>query len=136
VRAGHEPLLPVEYPAPGGRVADRGRCEGPRVGTRARLGDRIAARAFPAQARLEVALALAGVAQGEDVVHARHVGPQAAGDLSELLLDDDLLHRRPGEAAERRRQVAADQAGRDRPGAQLAALLGGELPARPLEWDL
>ena len=69
--------------------------EGPGVGAGAVLGDRVAARALAAQARLEVARALLRRRQWtQRVVGARDVRPQAAGRLAELLVDEDLLERR------------------------------------------
>ena len=113
VGPGHEPLLAIEHPLAGGGVVHGGCLDRAGVGPGAGLGDGVAARALAAQAGLEVAPALLGVAMDEDVVGVRHEGPQAAGHLAVLLVDDDLLGHRPTLAAVLARERAARQPGLD-----------------------
>ena len=95
VGAGDEPLLPVEHVLAGRGVADRRRCEGPGIGSGTVFRDRIRARPFAAQARVEIPGALLGRAVDQRVVGARDERPQPAGGLPELLMDQHLLEDRP-----------------------------------------
>ena len=122
VGPGHEPLLAVEHPLAGGRVTHGGRLDRASVGPGAGLGDGIAARALAAQARLEVAPALLRIAVHEDVVGIGHEGPQAAGHLAVLLVDDDLLGDRPALAAVLARERATREPGLDAQAPELARL--------------
>src|SRR5215212_8365879 len=110
-----------------------GRGQRARVRTGARLRDRVAPGALAAKRRLEVpgALRRRGVDQG--VVRAGDVRPEATRHLAELLVDEDLLQRRPALAADRLRKRSTMQPGLDGGPPEVAALLPRQAAVRPLE---
>ena len=116
-----------------GRIAHGGGADAPGVGSGLGLGDGVAPRSLAAQARIEVARALLGVAMDEHVVGIGHERPEAARRLAELLVDEDLLEDRPALSPVGGREGAAGQAGRDRSLAQLGAVVGRDPPAGPLQ---
>ena len=72
----------------------------------------------------------------ERVVRTRDVGPQAAGPLPQLLVDQYLVHRRPALAAELDRERAAVQARLDGRAADRGTPLARHLATGLLEFDL
>ena len=136
VRPGDEPLLAVEDVVAAGRVPDGGGLQGPRVGARRVLGDRIAARALAAHRWVEIAGFLRRVAMDEGVVRPGDVGPQAAGPLPQLLMDQHLVHRRPALPTQRHRERTAMQSRLDRGPPDRRAPVARHVPTGLLEFDL
>ena len=120
-------------------AASRTAVAGQRPGVRALAGlrDRVAAVPLAAQARVQVAAPLLGRAVQQRVVAAGDEAPQAARDLTQLLVDEDLLQRGPalapgGRAAGCRRGGRASMARR-----LISRMrLGGERAAVALELGL
>jgi hypothetical protein len=116
VADGDEPLLAVQAEAAaGGALGGRG--DRGRVRSGVALGDRHAVTALAADAREQVALALALVAGAQRVRRAPDHVPQRVREPPELLLDDDLLeHAQPlaaplGGHVDRVERVVADALG-------------------------
>ena len=136
VGARHEPLLAVEQVVTGRRVPDGDGPQRASIRPRAVLGDGIAPRALAAKARFEVATALVGVGVEQDVVGARHVRPQAAGRLPELLVDEDLFDGRPTLAAGLDGERSAVEARVDRGAPDRVAPIARDAAVGAFELDL
>jgi len=80
--------------------------------------------------------ALFRLAVHEDVVAARHVRPEPARDLPELLVDEDLLEHRPALPADLGRHRSAVEVRGDRGPPDVVAPLARYAPAGPLELQL
>ena len=136
VGARHEPLLAVEQVVAGRRVADGRGLQRASVRPRAVLGDGIAPRSLAAQARLQVATALVSVGVEQDVVGARHVRPQAARRLPELLVDEHLFDDRPTLPPDLDGERSAVEAGLDRGAPDRVAPIARDAAVGAFELDL